>query len=118
MTHFMDAVEDAVNAAVGHQPRGAAELHGAVGAFEEVMKGLAYIMVSLEYGYRGLPDGPEELIFETYAGESPRSASEAKARVLELLSQVHQQLAESTLPQLEQVAAVTARLAEPRDRRR
>ncbi len=112
MVHFLDATEDAVNTAMGRQPRGVGELLGGVGGLEEIMKGLAYIVETLEYGYRNLPTVAGDLQYVVYPGEPDRDADEVRTELLDGLNSVKRQLESTTIPALQRSAFLAARLRE------
>ena len=108
--HFMDPIDDAVNAAQLHSPSGTTELLGTVGALEDVLKGLAYIMGSAEYGYRAVATAAEGLSYRTYPGEGNVEPDEAKAELLQLLADVRANLESHVLPAVGRAAHIAARL--------
>ena len=113
--HFMDPIDDAVNAAQLHNPCGTAELLNTVGTLEDVLKGLAYIVGSVEYGYRAVPTAEHGLAFRRYAGEENVEPDLAKAELLQLLADVRAVLEDQALPAVGQAARLAARLHLPDD---
>lgn len=108
--HFMDPIDDAVNAAQLHSPRGTGELLNTVGTLEGVLKGLAYIVGSAEYGYLAVPTAAEGLAYRRYSGEENVEPDVAKAELLQLLGDVRAALEVEVLPAVGRAAHLAARL--------
>lgn len=109
----MDPIEDAVNDAMLHAPRSTTDLSGTVGALEEVLKGLAYIVGSVEYGYSAVPTAEDGLAFTLYPSEEILEPALARAELLQLLADVRAALEDQALPAVSRAAHLAARLHLP-----
>lgn len=116
--HFLDEAEDAVNTAMGRHPTGLGEALCAVGSVGEIMKGLAYIVGTLEIEYRSLAGAGHRLRFQPYPGEPNQTTDDARDELLRLLAAVRTQLENSTVPTVERVTYLAARLRESPQTRR
>ena len=108
--HFMDPIDDAVNAAQLHSPRGIGELLNTVGTLEDVLKGLAYIVGSAEYGYGAVPTAAGGLAYRSYPGEENVEPDVAKSELLRLLADIRAALENQVLPAVGRAAHLAARL--------
>jgi len=116
--HFLDDAEDAVNTAMGRHPAGLGEALGGIGSVGEILKGLAYIVGTLEIEYRSLAGAGDRLRFEPYPGEPNQSTDDVRDELLRLLAAVRTQLENSTVPTVERVTYLAARLRESPQTRR